>query len=119
MAKFYSGYLVEGLHPGRFGELKQQALPKTCHSQPWALIRCNGDTGRQADLDPHGLPGRYDCTERHRSRAHRLHHAQWHDRVDEASAPHREWSDIICQWTRQPTSAEVCRVKSRLPVAED
>ena len=29
-----------------------------------------------------------------------------------------EWSDIIRQWSRQPTTADARKVKARLPVAE-
>jgi len=117
MAKFYSGYLVEGLHPGRFGELKQQALPKTCHSQPWALIRRNGDTAgkristRMAYLVDTIAPDGIAVALKG--------YIMNNDMTNWTKHPRRiEWDDIIRQWSRQPTVAAVRKVKARLSIAE-
>jgi len=42
------------------------------------------------------------------------------DMTGRAKHPRRiEWSDIIRQWSRQPTVAEVRKIKARLPIAKD
>jgi hypothetical protein len=91
-------------------------LPTTCHSQPWALIRRNGDTPgkrwstRMAYLVDTIAPNGIAIA----LKGYIINN----DMTGWTKHPRRiEWSDIIRQWSRQPTIAEVRKVKSRLPVA--
>jgi hypothetical protein len=91
-------------------------LPATCHSQPWALIRRNGDTpGKRLStrmayligtIAPNGIAVALTGYIMRNDMTGWTKHPRW-----------IEWSDIIRQWTQQPTVAEVRKLKARLPVA--
>ena len=92
-------------------------MPKTCHSQPWALVRRNGNTpGKQIStrmaflvgtIAPNGIAVAVTG------------YIMRNDVTGWTKHPRRvEWDDIIKQWSRQPTIADVRKVKARLPVAE-
>ena len=93
-------------------------LPTTCHSQPWALIRRNGDTPgkrwstRMAYLVDTIAPDGIAIAV--------TGYIMRNDMTGWTKHPRRvEWADLIKQWTRQPTIADVRKVKTRLPIVED
>jgi hypothetical protein len=92
-------------------------LPTTCHSQPWALIRRYGDTpGKRISTRMAYL---VDTSAPDGQAVALTGYIMRNDMTGWTKHPRRvEWPDIIKQWSRQPSVAEVRKVKARLPVAE-
>jgi hypothetical protein len=91
-------------------------LPTTCHSQPWALIRRNGDTpGKRWSTRMAYL---VDTFAPNGPAIALTGYIMRNDMTGWTNHPRRiEWSDLLKQWTHQPTIAEVRKIKARLPVA--
>ncbi len=89
----------------------------TCHGTPWALIRRNGDTpGKRLSTRMAYLVGTIAPSGKAVAVTGYIMRS---DMTGWTKVPHRiEWTDIIRQWRKQPTAADVGRVKSRLPRAE-
>jgi hypothetical protein len=94
-------------------------LPTTCYSQPWALIRRDGDTpGKRLStrmaylvgtVAPNGL-----------AIAVTGYIIMRNDMTGWTKHPRRvEWSDIIRQWSSQPSVTDVRKIKAPLPVAPE
>lgn len=92
----------------------------TCHHSPWALIRRNGDTtGKRLSTRMAYLVG----TIAPDGKAVAVTgYIMRNDMTGWTKHPRRiEWADIVKQWHRQPSAAEVRKAKAKLPVfsAED
>ena len=91
-------------------------LSTTRHSQPWALIRRNGDTpGRRT---PTRMAYLVDTIAPKGIAVALTGYIMRNDMTGWTKHPRRiEWADLIKQWSRQPTVADVRKVKARLPMA--
>jgi hypothetical protein len=90
-------------------------VTRTRHSQPWALIHRNGDTsGKRISTRMAYL---VDTIAPNGTAVALTGYIMRGDMVGWTKHPRRiEWFDIIRQWSRQLTIADVHKVKSRLPV---
>lgn len=92
----------------------------TCHYEPWALVRRSGDTtGKRLSTRVAYLTGSYVPKGEHQATAF-VGYVMNNDMTNWSKTKRQvEFADIIKQWRRQPTPAQVRAVKKKLPVATD
>jgi hypothetical protein len=94
-------------------------LPTTCHADPWALVRRNGDqlgkrvsvrmvylvgTGKGPDGKAVAMTG----------------YVMNGDMTGWTKHPRPvKWEDVVKRWRRQPSVSDVRKAKSKLPVATE
>jgi hypothetical protein len=89
--------------------------PTTCHHMPWALVRRAGDQiGKRPSTRMAFLVG----TVAPEGRAVALTgYVMNNDMTGWTKRPVRiEWADLVKQWRRRPTAADVRKVKAKMPI---
>lgn len=91
----------------------------TNHHAPWSLVRRAGDTvGKRPSTRMAYLVGTVVPKGEFKAVA-LTGYVMCNDMTGWTKRPVRiEWQDIVRQWRRQPTVAEVRKVKSRMPIVK-
>lgn len=88
---------------------------KTCHAQPWALIKRNGQQeGKRPSMRMAYLTGTIALEGKAIALTGYVMNG---DMTAWTKSKRRiEWGDVLKKWTRQPSVSEVRRARSRQPI---